>query len=183
MLDRVILYISINLTEHIEEKMNSNWNVIKNNENECLEFAAVHEHFAWRKHAASRFGVLKNPKDGENKYASDSLYRAFSSNKDSIQKLFSEEGNRTYKKNPEYGLPIYAVVWYESENWAILCNKDYAVLCSSEEIKKFKRAKDNNDVENKKDVLETINYLWNSSVEENKISLSKIVEIIKQNTI
>ncbi len=35
------------------------WSNVRNKEEECAEFAAVHVGFAWRKHHSSRFGQLK----------------------------------------------------------------------------------------------------------------------------
>jgi hypothetical protein len=103
------------------------WSSVRNKPNQCAEFAACHENFAWRKHHSSRFGQLKGKNKG---CASDSLSRAFNSDKDSISLLFTD-GNRTLNEHPEYGRPLFVVVWYEDEDWAILCTQNEAALISS----------------------------------------------------
>lgn len=102
------------------------WELVRDKPNQKAEFASCHDNFAWRKHHASRFIQLSN---------------AFHSKKDSILILFSG-GNRTSREHPEYGEPRFAVVWYEDEDWAILCDPREAVLIPAEDIRKFKRQKD-----------------------------------------
>ncbi len=36
------------------------WDQVRNKPSQCVKFAAVHDNFAWRKHHASKFGLLKN---------------------------------------------------------------------------------------------------------------------------
>jgi len=114
------------------------WSLVKKLPNQCAEFAACHENFAWRKHHSSRFGQLKS---GQKKCADDSLSRAFGSAQDSVPLLFGE-GNRVMKKNPKYGRPLFAAVWYEGEQWAILCTASEATLVPTSEISEFKRSKE-----------------------------------------
>lgn len=99
------------------------WELVRDKPNQKAEFAACHDNFAWRKHHASRFTRLSN---------------AFHSKQDSIPILFSG-GNRTSREHPEYGEPRFAVVWYDDEDWAILCDSREAVLIPAEDIRKFKR--------------------------------------------
>jgi len=46
------------------------------------------------------------------------------------------------KKNPKYGRPLFAAVWYEGEQWAILCTASEATLVPTSEISEFKRSKE-----------------------------------------
>jgi hypothetical protein len=146
------------------------WSDVRNKENECAEFAAVHSNFAWRKHHSSRFGQLKN---NTKKCADDSLSRAFSSDLDSIRQLFSPEGNRTLRDHPEYGPPKFALVWYESERWAILCTENEAVLVSREEVSSFKRVQ-----EGASERIRLIQSLWDSSDQSTKVSLTQVAALI-----
>jgi hypothetical protein len=115
------------------------WNMARNKPLQALEFAAVHDNFAWRKHSSSsRFGVLKN---NPQKYANDSLSRAFESEEDSIPQLFLGN-NRVVRAKPEYGSARFAVVWYSDEEWAILCNSQEATIIEASLISGFKREKD-----------------------------------------
>ena len=117
------------------------WERVRNNPYQALEFAAVHDNFAWRRHHASRFGVLRGKAQ---KYASDSLSRAFESELDSIPKLFKGV-NRISHEHPEYGRARFAVVWYEGEEWALLCTPNVAAIIESSLVSEFKREKKNAD--------------------------------------
>lgn len=145
------------------------WDRIKNKPAQALEFAAVHDDFAWRKHHASRFGVLKNAR---RKYADDSLSRAFESNVDSIPHLFSGS-NRVSQENPEYGAARFVVVWYDDEEWAILCNPTTAAIIKSASISEFKREK--------KGAADRIRYmqrLMDEAEASDKLSLTKVASRI-----
>lgn len=143
-----------------------NWDRVKNKPFQPLEFAAVHDNFAWRKHHSSRFGVLKSK--GQ-KYASDSLSRAFKSELDSIPQLFVGR-NRVSRENPDYGPARFAVVWYEDEEWAILCTPKIAALINSSLITGFKRERDG--AQQRMRFLEGV--LANVEISE-KIPLSEVV--------
>ncbi|MCF6282580.1 MAG: hypothetical protein L3J28_10320 [Candidatus Polarisedimenticolaceae bacterium] len=121
-----------------------------------------------RKHHASRFGLLKNKKS---KCADDSLSRAFTSNEDSIHKLFSPEGNRTLRDHPNYGRPIFAVVWYE--DWAILCTSQEAVLIQSDHICNYSRKEDGAH-----ERIREIQRLWETSEQSLKLPLNQVNENI-----
>jgi hypothetical protein len=145
------------------------WSLVKNLPNQCAEFAACHENFAWRKHHSSRFGQLKG---GQKKCADDSLSRAFRSDQDSIPLLFGE-GNRVMKNNPEYGRPVFVAVWYEGEQWAILCTSSEATLISTSDISEFKRSK-----ERAAERISFLRRLWEASDPKLRIPLSSVGERI-----
>tara|TARA_R110000744_G_scaffold359009_1_gene466211 strand:- start:1913 stop:2371 length:459 start_codon:yes stop_codon:yes gene_type:complete len=145
---------------------NITWSDVCNKENECAEFSAVHTDFAWRKHYSSKFGQIKS---STKKCADNSLSRAFATNEDSIHQLFSPNGNRTLKDHPEYGLPKFAMVWYSSEPWAILCTSNEAVLIPTVEISSYKRVK-----EGAHDRIQRMQRLWDASETALKIPLSQV---------
>ena len=145
------------------------WSNVRNKREQCVEFAACHENFAWRKHHSSRFGQLKNQ---AKKCADDSLSRAFISEQDSIPLLFSS-GNRVLERNPEYGTPKFAVVWYADEDWAILCTRSEATLIASSEIRDFKRTK-----EGAQGKLAFLTGLWESSDPSLRRPLTEVATII-----
>ncbi len=142
------------------------WSRVSNKPAQCAEFAAVHENFAWRKHQASRFGL---PKNKNAKCADDSLSRAFTSDKDSIFKLLSPEGNRTLRDHPEYGRPKFAVVWYEDEDWAILCTANEATLIESSRISEYAR-----EEEGAPERIRVIQEIWDSTEQSLKLPLSQV---------
>jgi hypothetical protein len=136
----------------------------------CAEFAAVHENFAWRKHHNSRFGLLKNQKG---KCANDSLSRAFRSAEDSVLQLFSPEGNRTLRDHPNYGQPKFSLVWYEDEDWAILCTPNEAKLIESSPISNLPRKEDG-----AADRVRMMQELWGSSDPALRIPLDQVLQRI-----
>lgn len=146
------------------------WSNVRNKEDECAEFAAVHECFAWRKHHSSRFGQLKK---GPKKCADNSLSRAFTSDEDSIHQLFSLHGNRTLRDNPDYGSPKYAVVWYSTEPWAILCTAHEAVLIPTSAISEYKRVR-----EGAEERIQVMQRLWDSAESSLKVPLSQVAGLI-----
>lgn len=145
------------------------WNLVRNLPVRPLEFAANHENFAWRKHAASRFGILKNHPQ---RYASDSLRRAFQSEKDSILLLFSNQ-NRVIRANPEYGAAKFIAVWYEGEPWAILCNHQEAIVIDSTLISNFPR-----QVENAPERYSYLLNIWGRSQNSDRVPLNQVAEHI-----
>jgi hypothetical protein len=146
------------------------WQAMSNKVATCAEFAAVHENFAWRKHHASRFGLLKKQKA---KCANDSLSRAFRSAEDSVLQLFSPEGNRTLRDHPKYGQPKFAVVWYEGEDWAILCAPNEATLIESSRISQLPR-KENGAAER----IRMMQELWRASDPALRIPLDQVLQRI-----
>jgi hypothetical protein len=149
------------------------WDLVSNKPDQCAEFAAVHEFFAWRKHHASRFGLLKKSKK---KCADDSLSRAFESREDSIPALFSPEGNRVLKDHPEYGRPVFAVVWYADEEWAILCTADEATLINSSLISSYRRQKEGAQKRRRE-----IQELWDLSPISLRKPLNSVASFISSN--
>jgi hypothetical protein len=146
-----------------------NWSMVRNLPDRCTEFAACHEDFGWRKHTSWRFGQLRN---SHKKCADDSLTRAFTSEQDSIPLLFGE-GNRVMKKNAQYGRPLFVVVWYEGEEWAILCTASEATIIKSSEISDFKRSKEG--------VTERVAFLrrlWDASDSAQRIPLLTVANRI-----
>ena len=148
------------------------WCLVRNKPAECVEFAVVHENFAWRKHHSSRFGLLKNQ---QQRCANDSLSRAFASTNDSVIQLFCTEGNRTLRQHPEYGRPMFSVVWYASEEWAILCTETEATLIESRLISTYPRAEAG--AHNRVEVMQR---LWASTDESLKVPLGHVLMRIAQ---
>jgi hypothetical protein len=146
------------------------WKRVENKPEQCAELAAVHEHFAWRKHHSSRFGLLKNQKS---RCANDSLSRAFESLQDSVLELFSPAGNRTLRDHPEYGPPKFAVVWYQNEDWAILCTATEAVLIDSSRISGYPRKK-----EGAAERIAVVQELWDSCSASLRIPLARVQQHI-----
>lgn len=143
------------------------WNRVRNKPSQCAEFVVCHENFAWRKHHTSRFGQLKNNR--QRRCADDSLSRAFESAGDSVLTLFSPNGNRTLRDHPEYGLPLFAVVWYEDEDWAILCTSTEAVLIRSTEISGYRRQVHGASVR-----IQVIQHIWNASDPSLRVPLRQV---------
>lgn len=149
---------------------NLTWSNVRNKMEECAEFAAVHTDFAWRKHHSSKFGQLKK---GPKKCADNSLSRAFTSDEDSTHQLFSADGNRTLRDHPDYGSPKYAVVWYSSEPWAILCTPEEAVLIPASEISDYKRVRSG-----ARERIQVMQSLWDASEHSLRVPLSQVAELI-----
>ena len=147
------------------------WSRVSNKPSQCAEFAACHENFAWRKHTnrVHKFGWLKDQQE----CANDSLLRAFTSDKDSIPLLFSSEGNRTMREHPDYGLPRFVLVWYDDEDWAILCTSNEAVLIQSSQIANYVRQR-----EGAQDRLRVIQRIWEATDPSLRIPLNRVKEYI-----
>jgi hypothetical protein len=146
------------------------WEYVRNKPAKCAELAAIHENFAWRKHGASKFG---RPRKKNLPCADNSLSRAFTSNEDSILKLFSDEGNRTTKDHPEYGRPVFAIVWYKDDKWAILCTENEAVLIHSNKVDHYSRKE-----EGALERIREFEVLWNNSEQSLKIPLDQVSMLI-----
>lgn len=143
------------------------WSIVRNKPAECCEFAVVHEGFAWRKHHSSKFGLLR----GQNqRCANDSLSRAFASAEDSVAQLFSPEGNRVIRIHPEYGRPRFSVVWYASEEWAILCTAAEATLIESRLISGFPRCEAGS-----RERICLIQRIWDSSDPSLRVPLNQVL--------
>lgn len=149
------------------------WSRVRNKPSQCAEFAVCHDNYAWRKHHASKFGRLKNQRQ---LCASDSLSRAFTSDEDSILRLFSEVGNRTMRAHPEYGRPHFAIVWYDDEKWAILCTPNEAVLIQSSQIAGYGRKSEGVQAR-----LRVIRRIWDASDQSLRIPLNQVITLL-QNT-
>lgn len=85
------------------------WELVK--DKGMVEFGAHHDSYSWRIHLPQwRF---------------NSLHNAFHSPTDSIPLLLTA-GNKVSNDNPNWGKARFAAVWYDDEDWAILCNADGA---------------------------------------------------------
>lgn len=145
------------------------WNLVRNLPVKPLEFAANHENFAWRKHAASRFGILKSDPQ---KFASNSLTRAFQSDKDSISLLLSNR-NRVIQAHPEYGQAKFIAIWYDGEPWAILCNQHGAIVIDSSLVSTIPR-----QTENASERYEYLLEIWERSGNSDRLPLDQISSYI-----
>lgn len=146
------------------------WDLVRNLPVKPLEFAANHEHFGWRKHAASRFGILKGD---PRRFASDSLTRAFQSGKDSISLLLSNR-NRVIQNHPEYGQANFVSVWYDSEPWAILCNQHGAIVIDSSLVSAIPR-----QIENADERYEYLLEIWERSNNSDRLPLAQVCSHIR----
>ena len=77
------------------------------------------------------------------------------------------------REHPEYGLPKFAIVWYSSEPWAILCTATEAVLIPTLEISGYKRKK-----EDANDRIQTMQRLWNASETSLRVPISQVADRI-----
>lgn len=100
------------------------------------------------------------------------MTRAFASDRDGILVLFAG-GNRVMQDHPEYGMPRFAVVWYEDEDWAILCSPTEAALIPSAEIADFPRQR-----ERAAERVQAVQRIWDESDRTLRIPLTEVARRI-----
>lgn len=108
-----------------------NWANVIDREDEKVEFGACHENYPWRPH-----------RNDNHKFSS--LSNAFNSEKNSlIQLLQNPRGNQNARNYKARGKALFAAVWYQDTEWAILCDNRYATIIPSSEMKKLSLNKSN----------------------------------------